>query len=53
MNQLNLELKETFSKNKISFPEKEKIHLKLVSRKNTNAIDVMGLSWIFLEDESF
>jgi hypothetical protein len=30
--------------------EDEKLHLELVSRRNTNASDMMGLSWIFLDD---
>ncbi|MDH5431716.1 MAG: hypothetical protein OEW78_07545 [Nitrosopumilus sp.] len=31
--------------------EREKIHPKIMSRQNTCAMDVMGLSWIFQEDD--
>jgi len=31
--------------------EREKIHISLTTRQNTSAMDVMGLSWIFLEDD--
>jgi len=29
--------------------EREKIHINMVSRQNTSAMDMMGLSWIFVE----
>lgn len=32
--------------------EEEKLHLNLVSRQNTCALDMMGLSWIFEDDYS-
>jgi len=53
MNQLNLELREPISQNRITSQEKEreKIHLELFSRHNTRAMDVMGLSWLFVEDD--
>ena len=31
--------------------EDEKLHLEIVSRQNMDARDVMGLSWIFFEDD--
>lgn len=31
--------------------EREKIHPTILSRKNTCAMDVLGLSWIFVEDD--
>jgi hypothetical protein len=31
--------------------ERERIHINLVSRQNTSAMDVMGLSWIFAEED--
>ncbi len=51
MNQLNLELGKAVSENQIAFPQKEKINLELVSRQNTCAMDVIGLSWMFVEDD--
>ncbi len=50
MNQLDLELGKATSENQ-TFQQKEKIHLELVSRQNTCAMDVIGLSWIFVDDE--
>lgn len=40
-------------KNLVKTPvkERERMQLSLLSRQNTSAMDVMGLSWIFLEDE--
>ena len=32
--------------------EEEKLHLNLVSRQNTCALDMIGLSWIFEDDYS-
>ncbi|MBS3926234.1 MAG: hypothetical protein KGZ34_06040 [Nitrosarchaeum sp.] len=32
--------------------EEEKLHLCLVTRQNTRALDMMGLSWIFEDDYS-
>jgi len=32
--------------------EEEKLHLSLVTRQNTCALDMMGLSWIFEDDYS-
>jgi len=29
----------------------EKLHLEIVSRQNTCAMDILGLSWIFFEDD--
>jgi len=49
MSQLNLELREPMSQ--IQINSQEKIDLELVSRQNIWASDVMGLSWIFVEDE--
>lgn len=36
-----------------SLPVKEgkKLHIEIVSRQNTDAMDMMGLSWIFFEDD--
>jgi len=31
--------------------EREKIHISLTSRQNTSAMDMMGLSWIFVEED--
>jgi hypothetical protein len=31
--------------------EREIIHTELISRQNVCAMDVMGLSWIFVEDD--
>jgi len=31
--------------------EDEKLHLEIVSRQNTCAMDMIGLSWIFFEDD--
>jgi len=31
--------------------ERERIHINLTKRQNTSAMDVMGLSWIFAEDD--
>ena len=31
--------------------EREKIHINLTTRQNTSAMDMMGLSWIFAEDD--
>jgi len=56
MNQLILESRQPEpKKNLVLLPvkEREKIHLGLVSRQNTCAMDVMGLSWIFVEDDEF
>jgi len=30
--------------------EGERININMVSRQNTSAMDIMGLSWIFVED---
>jgi len=53
MSQLNLELREPIFQNRtISQVEgREKIYLELFSIHNTCAMDVMGLSWIFVEDD--
>lgn len=32
--------------------EEEKLHMNLVSRQNTCALDMIGLSWIFEDDYS-
>jgi hypothetical protein len=56
MNQLILESRQPQpQKNLVVLPvkEREKIQLELVSRQKTCAIDVMGLSWIFLEDDDY
>jgi len=36
-----------------SIPVKEdkKLHLEIISRQNTCAMDIVGLSWIFFEDD--
>ena len=41
------------TKNLVQKPvkERERLHINLVSRQNTSAMDVMGLSWIFAEDD--
>ncbi len=31
--------------------EREKIRPEILSQQNTTAMDVMGLSWIFVEDD--
>ena len=31
--------------------EREKIHPEILSKQNTCALDVMGLSWIFVDDD--
>lgn len=31
--------------------EDEKLHIETVSRQNTCAMDMVGLSWIFFEDD--
>ena len=31
----------------------EKLHLELISKYNTSAMDVVGLSWIFVEDDEY
>ena len=31
--------------------EREKIHINIVSRENMSAMDMMGLSWVFVEDD--
>jgi len=31
----------------------EKLHLEFVSKHNTSAMDVVGLSWIFVEDDDY
>jgi len=31
--------------------EREKIHISLTTRQNTSAMDMMGLSWVFEEDD--
>jgi len=31
----------------------EKLHLELISKSNTSAMDVVGLSWIFVEDDDY
>jgi len=31
----------------------EKLHLELISKCNTSAMDVVGLSWIFVEDDDY
>ena len=31
--------------------ERERMQLNLLTKQNTSAMDAMGLSWIFLEDE--
>ena len=31
----------------------EKLHLELMSKSNTSAMDVIGLSWIFVEDDDY
>ena len=33
--------------------EGERININLTSRKNTSAMDIMGLSWIFMGDDCF
>jgi len=33
--------------------ERERIHINLTSRQNISAMDIMGLSWIFVEDDYF
>ena len=33
--------------------ERERMQMSLLTKQNTSAMDVMGLSWIFLEDEYF
>ena len=33
--------------------EREKIHAELLSGQNVYAMDVMGLSWIFTEDDDY
>lgn len=56
MNQLILDSEHLEAiKNLAELPvrEREKIDLEIVSRSNTCAMDVMGLSWIFLGDDDF
>jgi len=36
---------------KLPVKEDEKLHIEIVSRQNTCAIDMVGLSWIFFEDD--
>ena len=36
---------------RIPVKEDEKLYPEIVSRQNTCAMDVMGLSWIFFEDD--
>ena len=33
--------------------ERERINIELLSKRNLSAMDVMGLSWIFEEDDYF
>ncbi|MDH3490036.1 MAG: hypothetical protein OEL56_06270 [Nitrosopumilus sp.] len=33
--------------------EREKIHTELLSGQNICAMDIMGLSWIFAEDDDY
>lgn len=33
--------------------ERERMYIKLTTKKNTSAMDVMGLSWIFVGDDFF
>jgi hypothetical protein len=35
----------------IPVKEDEKLHLELASRQNTSAMDIVGLSWVFFEDD--
>ena len=37
----------------IPVKERKKIHPIIFSRQNTCAMDVMGLSWIFVEDDDY
>ncbi|MCE9651618.1 MAG: hypothetical protein K8Q89_00945 [Nitrosarchaeum sp.] len=35
----------------IPVKEDEKLYLEIISRQNTSAMDMVGLSWVFFEDD--